>query len=67
MRGFSSNADVKSIVDRKGAIAYAIEEADENDVVLLAGKGHESSQIVGDTHMVFDDCHIARECLGTLG
>ena len=33
------------------------------DVVLLAGKGHETSQIVGDVHIAFDDRRVAREFL----
>jgi UDP-N-acetylmuramoyl-L-alanyl-D-glutamate--2,6-diaminopimelate ligase len=67
VQGFGDNDDVKVVVDRKEAIAYAISHAGKNDVVLLAGKGHESSQIVGDTYIAFDDRRIARECLGVLG
>lgn len=66
VQGFDDKDDVKIIVDRKQAIAYAINHADKNDVILLAGKGHESSQVVGDTHMAFDDRRVARDCLGAL-
>ena len=67
VQGFGDKDDVKIIVDRREAIAYAISHADENDVVLLAGKGNESSQIVGDTYIALDDRLVARECLGVLG
>lgn len=67
LQGFASKGDVKSIVDRKEAISYAIAKADIDDVVLLAGKGHESSQIIGDAHIAFDDRQVARHCLGMLG
>lgn len=67
MEGFISKDNVITLVDRKQAIAYAISHADKNDVVLLAGKGHESSQIVGNTHIAFDDRRVARDCLGVLG
>ena len=67
MQGFNNKDDIKTIVDRKQAIAYAISHAKENDVILIAGKGHENSQIVGDAHIAFDDRRIARDCLGALG
>ena len=54
------------IGDRREAIAAAIAMAGANDIVLLAGKGHEQGQIVGagDTLRVlpFDDVQVAREC-----
>ena len=45
------------------AIDIAITNAQPGDVVLLAGKGHETSQIVGDVHIAFDDRRVARELL----
>jgi UDP-N-acetylmuramoyl-L-alanyl-D-glutamate--2,6-diaminopimelate ligase len=50
------------IGDRRGAIARALEMAKEGDIVLLAGKGHETGQIVGDMVLPFDDALVAREC-----
>ena len=47
---------------RKDAIAKALEMAGEGDIVLLAGKGHETGQIVGDRVLPFDDALVAREC-----
>lgn len=47
---------------RRDAIAAAIAEAGKDDIVLLAGKGHEQGQIVGDLVLPFDDVSVAREC-----
>jgi UDP-N-acetylmuramoyl-L-alanyl-D-glutamate--2,6-diaminopimelate ligase len=47
---------------RREAIAAAIGEAGPDDIVLLAGKGHEQGQIVGDRVLPFDDVSVAREC-----
>jgi UDP-N-acetylmuramoyl-L-alanyl-D-glutamate--2,6-diaminopimelate ligase len=47
---------------RRDAIAAAIAEAQAGDIVLLAGKGHEQGQIVGDKVLPFDDVTVAREC-----
>jgi len=50
-------------VDRKTAIARTIERAKEGDVVLIAGKGHETYQILGRTRVPFDDRAVALACL----
>jgi UDP-N-acetylmuramoyl-L-alanyl-D-glutamate--2,6-diaminopimelate ligase len=52
-----------SIVDRKEAIAYAIREAKTDDVILIAGKGHETYQIIGNQVLDFDDREIARHLI----
>ena len=52
------------IGDRREAIAAAIGEAGAEDIVLIAGKGHEQGQIVGDLVLPFDDVGVARECAG---
>jgi UDP-N-acetylmuramoyl-L-alanyl-D-glutamate--2,6-diaminopimelate ligase len=49
---------------RRDAIAAAVAEAAAGDIVLLAGKGHEQGQIVGDMVLPFDDVVVARECAG---
>ncbi len=46
---------VTRIVERREAIAYAIANADRDDVVLIAGKGHETTQTIGDEVLPFDD------------
>ena len=50
------------IAGRREAIAAAIEQAGADDIVLIAGKGHEQGQIVGDRVLPFDDVTVAREC-----
>jgi UDP-N-acetylmuramyl-tripeptide synthetase len=54
------------IPDRGAAIAAAIAEAREGDVVLIAGKGHEDYQILADRTIAFDDRMSAREALKSL-
>ncbi|WP_183954870.1 UDP-N-acetylmuramoyl-L-alanyl-D-glutamate--2,6-diaminopimelate ligase [Sphingobium fontiphilum] len=49
---------------RRAAIAAAIADAGADDIVLLAGKGHEQGQIIGDRVLPFDDVTVARECAG---
>ena len=49
------------IADRAEAIAAAIAMAKPDDIVLLAGKGHEQGQIVGDQTLPFDDVDVARK------
>ena len=51
------------IVKRKSAIHQALQEANHDDVVLLAGKGHENYQIIGTTKLPFDEKVIVREFL----
>jgi UDP-N-acetylmuramoyl-L-alanyl-D-glutamate--2,6-diaminopimelate ligase len=48
-------------LDRRAAIREAIAAAQPGDVVLIAGKGHETSQIVGSESFPFDDAAVARE------
>ena len=53
-----------TIVDRHEAIGKAIELARAGDLVLIAGKGHEKYQVIGDRVLPFDDVAVAREALG---
>ena len=43
------------IADRREAIRHAVETAQPGDVILVAGKGHETYQIIGETEYHFDD------------
>ena len=52
-----------TIVDRREAIATAIELARAGDLVLVAGKGHEKYQVIGTQVLPFDDVAVAREAL----
>ncbi|HVR47817.1 MAG TPA: UDP-N-acetylmuramoyl-L-alanyl-D-glutamate--2,6-diaminopimelate ligase [Candidatus Binatia bacterium] len=54
-------------LDRRRAIECAIGEARSGDVVLIAGKGHETYQIIGDRVLPFDDAEVARAALSTRG
>ena len=54
----------QEIGGRRAAIAAAITMAGADDIVLLAGKGHEQGQIIGDRVLPFDDVTVARECAG---
>jgi UDP-N-acetylmuramoyl-L-alanyl-D-glutamate--2,6-diaminopimelate ligase len=56
-------AQLLAIVDRGAAIAKAIEVARAGDLVLVAGKGHEKYQVIGDRTLPFDDVAIARAAL----
>jgi len=51
------------IVNRREAISEAINKANEDDVILIAGKGHESYQIIGHVKYDFDDCEVAKEAI----
>jgi UDP-N-acetylmuramoyl-L-alanyl-D-glutamate--2,6-diaminopimelate ligase len=53
-----------TIVDRRKAIERAIELAKAGDLVLVAGKGHEKTQVIGERVLPFDDVSVAREALG---
>lgn len=55
--------NVESILDRRLAIAAAVNSSQENDVILIAGKGHETYQIIGDKVLPFDDRDTVREFL----
>jgi len=64
--GFAKGSSPAIVVepDRERAIALAIERAGAGDVVLIAGKGHETYQIIGDRRLDFSDKEVALRCLG---
>ncbi len=63
MKGFEDEKKVTRITDRRNAIEDAITAADNNTMILIAGKGHETYQEIGDKRHEFDDREVAREAL----
>ena len=59
LEGLERPAATTVIQDRAAAIAFGIEQAGEDDVVLIAGKGHEGYQLVGDQRRDFSDYLVA--------
>ncbi len=59
-----TNTPFKVIENRREAIGWAIENAKPEDVIILAGKGHETYQIVGKEKRHFDEREIVRDFLG---
>ena len=62
----NANRGFVSFVDRRIAIRRALESARQGDTVLIAGKGHETYQILGDQRIPFDDRQEARDVIAML-
>jgi UDP-N-acetylmuramoyl-L-alanyl-D-glutamate--2,6-diaminopimelate ligase len=61
--GIAGSADVRVELDRRAAIALAFAEAQPDDLVVVAGKGHETEQVIGKQVLPFDDRKVVRELL----
>ncbi|CAN5776935.1 UDP-N-acetylmuramoyl-L-alanyl-D-glutamate--2,6-diaminopimelate ligase [soil metagenome] len=61
-----NGATYSRITDRRSAIAHALESARPDDIVLLAGKGHETYQIIGEAKHDFDERAIVRDIVREL-
>jgi UDP-N-acetylmuramoyl-L-alanyl-D-glutamate--2,6-diaminopimelate ligase len=64
MAGLPSGAASLRVTDRREAIAAALRAAQAGDTVLLAGKGHETYQVIGREHLHFDEAEIVRDLRG---
>lgn len=60
LQGCSQPEQMVTIADRKQAIEYALHHADSHDIVLIAGKGHETYQQIGDQRFPFSDSSIVK-------
>jgi UDP-N-acetylmuramyl-tripeptide synthetase len=67
LTGTGGAVHVRALVDRAEAIAAAVAECEPRDALLIAGKGHETYQIVGDRVLDFDDREVARRALVARG
>ena len=57
----AATTHAKEVADRREAIYVAMKALEANDILVIAGKGHEKIQIVGDKTYPFDDAQVARE------
>ncbi len=65
LKGIVNNNNICIESDRAKAIALAVRQADSGDAILVAGKGHEDYQIIGDKTFAFDDVEIVKALLKT--
>ena len=68
LNGTEAGLDTELVVeaDRRRAIAKGLRRAQAGDLVLIAGKGHETVQVIGDTEVPFDDRQVVLEELGAM-
>ena len=61
-----TKAEVVTITDRSEAIAYALKIAEKGDTILLAGKGHETYQVIGKERVHYDEREIVAKALADM-
>ena len=67
LKGINDPKKCKVIPDRAIAIKTAISSAKPNDIVVIAGKGHEDYQVIGSVKKYFSDIEISKSTLKRLG
>ncbi|WP_284140902.1 MULTISPECIES: UDP-N-acetylmuramoyl-L-alanyl-D-glutamate--2,6-diaminopimelate ligase [unclassified Virgibacillus] len=63
VNGLTKETNYEVIVDRKQAIHHAVALAKNDDIILIAGKGHETYQQIGHEKLHFDDREVAQEAI----
>jgi len=63
-QALAANASATEIADREEAIGHAVDLLQEGDCLVVAGKGHEEGQIVGDRVLPFSDKKVLEALLG---
>lgn len=58
--GIPASASVTKLINREEAIAHALNCADQNDIILIAGKGHEAYQQIGSKKLIFSDQEVVK-------
>ncbi|GAC15582.1 UDP-N-acetylmuramoyl-L-alanyl-D-glutamate--2,6-diaminopimelate ligase [Aliiglaciecola lipolytica] len=67
LTGISDNSRIKIETDRKKAIQLAIAQSQSGDLIVVAGKGHETEQIIGQQSLAYDERNYVNTlCLGKL-
>jgi UDP-N-acetylmuramoyl-L-alanyl-D-glutamate--2,6-diaminopimelate ligase len=66
LAGIEDKSNVHVDVNRRNAIAQALQDRSGDEVILILGKGDETSQIIYDQHLPFDDRVVAKELLAAL-
>ena len=61
MQSIEDKRKLQQIADRKEAIHMALKMAQKNDIILVAGKGHETYQIIADKKYFFSDYEMVKE------
>ena len=64
VRGFENRDRFEVVLDRREAIARALQLIDKKDILLIAGKGHETYQEIRGTIVPFDDREVVKEIIG---
>jgi UDP-N-acetylmuramoyl-L-alanyl-D-glutamate--2,6-diaminopimelate ligase len=59
--GVSSEAQMVQLLNREEAIAYALNAADKDDIILIAGKGHEAYQQIGTVKHAYSDQDVVKK------